>query len=147
MYERFTDRARTVMQLANQERVRLNQASIGSEHLLLALIKEGRGVAANALKNLGIDLDAARREVASTIDVDPKGPKGQFLHTPRARMVVEFAMEEARNLNHNYVGTEHLLLALLRVPECVAAQVLMELGLNLDELRREVLGVLGHGSD
>ena len=148
MYERFTDRARKVMQLANQEAQRFNHEYIGTEHILLGLIKEGSGVAAGALKNLGIDLRKIRLEVENVVKTGPDMvTMGKLPQTPRAKKVIEYSMEEARNLNHNYVGTEHLLLGLLREHEGVASQVLMNLGLKLEEVREEVLGILGHNSD
>ena len=146
MYERFTDRARKVMQLANQEAQRFNHEYIGTEHILLGLVKEGSGVAANVLKNLDIDLRKIRIEVEKIVQTGPDMvTMGKLPQTPRAKKVIEYAMEEARNLNHNYVGTEHLLLGLLREQEGVAAQVLMNLGMKLDDVRDEVLNLLGHG--
>src|SRR6188472_393347 len=150
MYERFTDRARKVMQLANQEAQRFNHEYIGTEHILLGLVKEGSGVAANVLKNLDIDLRKIRLEVEKIVQHGPGGEQvvmGRLPHTPRAKKVIEYSIEEARNLNHNYVGTEHLLLGLLREQEGVAAQVLMNLNLKLEEVREEVLNLLGHGMD
>ena len=148
MYERFTDRARKVMQLANQEAQRFNHEYIGTEHILLGLVKEGSGVAANVLKNLDVDLRKIRIEVEKIVQAGPDMvTMGKLPHTPRAKKVIEYAVEEARNLNHNYVGTEHLLLGLLREQEGVAAQVLMNLNLKLDEVREEVLNLLGHGMD
>src|SRR5215207_4072009 len=147
MYERFTDRARKVMQLANQEAQRFNHEYIGTEHLILGLVKEGSGVAANVLKNLDIDLRKIRLEVEKIVQHGPGGEQvvmGRLPHTPRAKKVIEYSIEEARNLNHNYVGTEHLLLGLLREQEGVAAQVLMNLGLKLEDVREEVLNLLGH---
>jgi len=147
MYERFTDRARKVMQLANQEAQRFNHEYIGTEHVLLGLVKEGSGVAANVLKNLDIDLRKIRLEVEKIVQHGPGGEQvvmGRLPHTPRAKKVIEYSVEEARNLNHNYVGTEHLLLGLLREQEGVAAQVLMNLGLKLEDVREEVLNLLGH---
>src|SRR6188768_3078071 len=147
MYERFTDRARKVMQLANQEAQRFNHEYIGTEHILLGLVKEGSGVAANVLKNLDIDLRKIRLEVEKIVQHGPGGDQvvmGRLPHTPRAKKVIEYSVEEARNLNHNYVGTEHLLLGLLREQEGVAAQVLMNLGLKLEDVREEVLNLLGH---
>ncbi|MBP3960116.1 ATP-dependent Clp protease ATP-binding subunit [Gemmata sp. G18] len=147
MYERFTDRARKVMQLANQEAQRFNHEYIGTEHVLLGLVKEGSGVAANVLKNLDIDLRKIRLEVEKIVQHGPGGEQvvmGRLPHTPRAKKVIEYSIEEARNLNHNYVGTEHLLLGLLREQEGVAAQVLMNLGLKLEDVREEVLNLLGH---
>jgi len=146
MYERFTDRARKVMQLANQEAQRFNHEYIGTEHVLLGLVKEGSGVAANVLKNLDVDLRRIRNEVEKIVQSGPDMvTMGKLPQTPRAKKVIEYAMEEARNLNHNYVGTEHLLLGLLREQEGVAAQVLMNLGLKLEDVREEVLNLLGHG--
>src|SRR5438094_2140586 len=147
MYERFTDRARKVMQLANQEAQRFNHEYIGTEHILLGLVKEGSGVAANVLKNLDIDLRKIRLEVEKIVQHGPGGEQvvmGRLPHTPRAKKVIEYSVEEARTLNHNYVGTEHLLLGLLREQEGVAAQVLMNLGLKLEDVREEVLNLLGH---
>ena len=146
MYERFTDRARKVMQLANQEAQRFNHEYIGTEHILLGLVKEGTGVAANVLKNLDVDLRKIRLEVERLVQTGPEMiTMGKLPQTPRAKKVVEYSMEEARNLNHNFVGTEHILLGLLREQEGVAAQVLMNLGLKLDEVREEVLNLLGNG--
>ena len=146
MYERFTDGARKVMQLANQEAQRFNHEYIGTEHVLLGLIKEGSGVAANVLKNLDVDLRKIRLEVEKLVQSGPDMvTMGKLPQTPRAKKVIEYSMEEARNLNHNYVGTEHILLGLLREQEGVAAQVLMNLGLKLEEVREEVLNLLGHG--
>src|SRR4051794_6939400 len=149
MYERFTDRARKVMQLANQEAQRFNHEYIGTEHILLGLVKEGSGVAANVLKNLDIDLRKIRLEVEKIVQTGSGEmvSMGKLPHTPRAKKVIEYSIEEARNLNHNYVGTEHLLLGLLREQEGVAAQVLMNLGLKLEDVREEVLNLLGHNME
>src|SRR3954447_4045922 len=148
MYERFTDRARKVMQLANQEAQRFNHEYVGTEHILLGLVKEGSGVAANVLKNLDVDLRKIRLEVEKIVQSGPDMvTMGKLPQTPRAKKVIEYAIEEARTLNHNYVGTEHLLLGLLREQEGVAAQVLMNLNLKLEEVREEVLNLLGHGMD
>jgi len=148
MFERFTDRARKVMALANQEAQRFNHEYIGTEHILLGLVKEGSGVGANVLKNLGVDLRKVRLEVEKLVKSGPDMvTMGKLPQTPRAKKVIEFAIEEARNLNHNYVGTEHLLLGLLREHDGVAAQVLMNLGLKLEEVREEVLNLLGAGVD
>src|SRR6201747_1817046 len=149
MYERFTDRARKVMQLANQEAQRFNHEYIGTEHILLGLVKEGSGVAANVLKNLDIDLRKIRLEVEKIVQTGSGQQDmvtlGKLPQTPRAKKVIEYSIEEARNLNHNYVGTEHLLLGLLREHDGVAAQVLMNLNLKLEEVREEVLNLLGAG--
>jgi ATP-dependent Clp protease ATP-binding subunit ClpC len=148
MFERFTDRARKVMQLANQEAQRFNHEYIGTEHILLGLVKEGSGVAANVLRNLDIDLRKIRLEVEKLVQSGPEMVTiGKLPHTPRAKKVIEYSMEEARNLNHNYVGTEHILLGLLREQDGVAAQVLMNLGMKLEDVREEVLSLLGHGID
>lgn len=148
MYERFTDRARKVMQLANQEAQHFNHEYIGTEHILLGLVKEGSGVAANVLKNLDSDLRKIRIEVEKLVQTGPEMvTMGKLPHTPRAKKVIEYSMEEARNLGHNYVGTEHILLGLLREQEGVAAQVLLNLELRLDEVREEVLNLLGHGME
>jgi ATP-dependent Clp protease ATP-binding subunit ClpC len=148
MYERFTDRARKVMQLANQEARSLCHDFIGTEHILLGLIKEGSGVAANVLKNLDIDPARVRQEVVKIVTPGPvqtlSGMAGKLPQTPRAKQVIQYSIEEARGLNHNYVGTEHLLLGLLREREGLAAQVLMNLGLRLDSVREEILQLLGH---
>jgi ATP-dependent Clp protease ATP-binding subunit ClpA len=149
MYERFTDRARKVMQLANQEAQRFRHEYIGTEHILLGLISEGSGVAANVLKNLDIDLLKVRIEVEKIVQHGPNGdeiPMGRLPHTPRTKKVIEYAIEEARSLHHNYVGTEHLLLGLLREQDGDAALVLMNLGLKLEDVREEVLNLLGHNT-
>ncbi|MCG8404958.1 MAG: ATP-dependent Clp protease ATP-binding subunit [Phycisphaerales bacterium] len=146
MFERFTDRARKVMALANQEAQRFNHEYIGTEHILLGLVKEGSGVGANVLKNLEVDLRKVRLEVEKLVKSGPDMvTMGKLPQTPRAKKVIEYAIEEARNLNHNYVGTEHLLLGLLREQDGVAAQVLMNLGIKLEEVREEVLNLLGAG--
>ncbi|MCE2924937.1 MAG: ATP-dependent Clp protease ATP-binding subunit [Phycisphaeraceae bacterium] len=147
MFERFTDRARKVMALANQEAQRFNHEYIGTEHILLGLVKEGSGVGANVLKNLDVDLRKVRLEVEKLVKAGPEMvTMGRLPQTPRAKKVIEYAIEEARNLNHNYVGTEHLLLGLLREHDGVAAQVLMNLGLKLEQVREEVLNLLGAGT-
>jgi ATP-dependent Clp protease ATP-binding subunit ClpA len=146
MYERFTDRARQVMQLANQEAQRFNHEYIGTEHILLGLVQEGSGVAANVLKNLDIDLRKVRLEVEKIVQTGPDSevvPMVKLPKTPRARKVIEYAIEESRNLGHNYVGTEHLLLGLLREREGVASQVLANFGLELQRVRGEALTLLG----
>jgi ATP-dependent Clp protease ATP-binding subunit ClpC len=148
MYEKFTDRARKVMQLANQEAQRFNHEYIGTEHILLGLVKEGSGVAANVLKNLDIDLRKIWLEVEKIVQSGPDMvTMGKLPQTPRAKKVIEYAIEEARNFKHDYVGTEHLLLGLIREEEGVASQVLMNLGLSLTAIRDEVLQILGHNLD
>src|SRR5258708_7347682 len=128
MYERFTDRARKVMQLANEEARHFGHEYIGTEHILLGLIKEGSGVAANVLKNLDVDLRKVREEVDKIVQTGSSpqdaATLGKRPQTPRAKKVIEYAIEEARLLNHNYVGTEHLLLGLIREEAGVAGQVL-----------------------
>jgi ATP-dependent Clp protease ATP-binding subunit ClpC len=145
MYERFTDRARKVMQLANQEAQRFNHEYIGTEHILLGLVKEGSGVAANILKNLNIDLRNVRLEIEKIVRSGPDIVRGKLPFTTLAKKVIEHAVEEKRNLNHQAVGTEHLLLGLLREEEGVAAQVLMSLGLKLEDARADLLNI--HGRD
>lgn len=144
MFERFTDRARKVMALANQEAQRFNHEYIGTEHVLLGLVKEGSGVGANVLKNLDVDVKKLRLEVEKLVKSGADMvTMGKLPQTPRAKKVIEFAIEEARALNHNYIGTEHILLGLLRETEGIAAQVLMNLGLKLEDVRQEVLNLLG----
>jgi len=146
MFERFTDRARKVMALANQEAQRFNHEFIGTEHLLLGLVKEGSGVGATVLKNFDVDIKKLRLEVEKLVHSGPDMvTMGKLPQTPKAKKVIEYAIEEARALNHNYVGTEHILLGLLRESEGIAAQVLMSLGLKLEEVRQEVLNLLGAG--
>ncbi|MEW6355634.1 MAG: ATP-dependent Clp protease ATP-binding subunit [Planctomycetota bacterium] len=144
MFDRFTDRARKVMTYAKEEAQRFNHDYIGTEHILLGLLKEGSGVAANVLRNLDVDINKIRFEVekmvASGSDV---AKKGNLPFTPRAKKVLELALEEAKGLGHNYIGTEHILLGLLRENEGVAARVLLNLGLKLEEVREEVLSLLG----
>jgi len=148
MFERFTDRARKVMALANQEAQRFNHEYIGTEHILLGLVKEGSGVGATVLKNLDVDIKKLRLEVEKQVKSGPDMvTMGKLPQTPRAKKVIEYAIEEARSLNHNYVGTEHILLGLLRESEGIAAQVLMSLGLKLEDIRQEVLNLLGAGVD
>ena len=148
MYERFTDRARKVMQLANQEAQRFNHEYIGTEHILLGLVKEGSGVAANVLKNLDIDLRKIRLEVEAIIKSGPgseTATMGKLPQTPRAKKAVEYAIEEAKRLNTSEVGTGDLLLGLMREDEGVAAQVLMNLGLKLQDVRDELAQLLPGG--
>ena len=148
MFERFTDRARKVMALANQEAQRFNHEYIGTEHILLGLVKEGSGVGATVLKNLDVDIKKLRFGVEKLVKSGPDMvTMGKLPQTPRAKKVIEYAIEEARSLNHNYVGTEHILLGLLRESEGIAAQVLMDLGLKLEDVRQEVLNLLGAGVD
>jgi pantothenate kinase type III len=146
MYERFTDRARKVMVLANQESQRFNHEYIGTEHILLGLIKEGSGVAASVLKNLGVDLRKIRLEVEKLVQSGPDMvTMGKLPQTPRAKKVIEYSMQESQSLGHNYVGTEHILLGLLREQEGVAAAVLMNLGLQIDQIRYETIKLVTPG--
>lgn len=145
MFERFTDRARKAMALANQEALRLGHGYIDTGHILLGLMKEGSGVGAATLKSLGVDLKEARREVAVSLEAAPEiVTTGKLPQTPRAKRVIEYAIEESRDLGHNYVGTEHLLLGLLRVEDGTAAQVLVKLGVQLDQARAQVIALTGH---
>lgn len=147
MFERFTDLARKVMSLANQEAIRFNHEYIGTEHLLLGLVKEGTGVGSRVLKEMDVDLRKVRLEVEKLVKSGPDMQiMGKLPQSPRAQKAIEYAIEEARHLNHNYVGTEHLLLGLLREHDGVAATVLMSLGLKLEEVREEILSLLGVGS-
>ena len=144
MFNRFTERARRVILLAREEAKRLDHDYLGTEHLLLGLIREGEGVAALALQNMGIDLEQVRQEVEKAVG---RGGGSLFLgqipFTPRAKKVLELAVTEARNLGHNYIGTEHLLLGLIREGEGVAAQILTNLGADLERVREEVVALLG----
>jgi ATP-dependent Clp protease ATP-binding subunit ClpC len=136
------------MALANQEAQRFNHEYIGTEHILLGLVKEGSGVGATVLKNLDVDIKKLRFGVEKLVKSGPDMvTMGKLPQTPRAKKVIEYAIEEARSLNHNYVGTEHILLGLLRESEGIAAQVLMDLGLKLEDVRQEVLNLLGAGVD
>jgi ATP-dependent Clp protease ATP-binding subunit ClpA len=150
MYERFTDRSRHVMQVAHQEAQRFGHEYVGTEHILFALITEPAGIAANVLKNLDVDLRTVRSELKRILPGSPKGEvrtTGELPTTPWSKKVVDCAVAEARRLNHNYVGTEHLLLGLIVAEEGVAAQVLKHVGLNADRVRHEVMNLLGHLPD
>ena len=148
MFGKFTDRARKAIALANQEAQRFNHEFVGTEHILLGLVKEGAGVAANVLKNLDVDLGKARMEVEGLAKAGPEMVSmGKLPRTPRGKKALEHAIKEARLLGHNCVGTEHLLLGLLGERECVAAQVLMNMGLKLEQVRKEVLSLLGAGME
>ena len=148
MFDRFTDRARKVMALANQEAHRLNHEAVGPEHLLLGLVKEGSGVGANVLKNLDADLRKVRIEVEKRVRAGAQpAAESRLPQHVSAKRVVASAIEEARNLNHNYVGTEHLLLGLLREHEGVIADVFAALGLEHETVRDEVEALLGAGVD
>jgi ATP-dependent Clp protease ATP-binding subunit ClpA len=144
MFERFTDRARRVVVLAQEEARMLNHNYIGTEHILLGLIHEGEGVAAKALESLGISLEAVRQQVEEIIGQGQQAPSGHIPFTPRAKKVLELALREALQLGHNYIGTEHILLGLIREGEGVAAQVLVRLGADLIRVRQQVIQLL-HG--
>ena len=144
MFERFTDRARRVVVLAQEEARMLNHNYIGTEHILLGLIHEGEGVAAKALESLGISLDAVRQQVEEIIGQGQQAPSGHIPFTPRAKKVLELSLREALQLGHNYIGTEHILLGLIREGDGVAAQVLVKLGADLNRVRQQVIQLL-HG--
>src|SRR4249920_3763700 len=138
MFERFTDRARRVVVLAQEEARMLNHNYIGTEHILLGLIHEGEGVAATALESLGIALEGVRQQVEEIIGQGQLAPSGHIPFTPRAKKVLELSLREALQLGHNYIGTEHILLGLIREGEGVAAQVLVKLGADLNRVRQQV---------
>src|SRR6201992_2134707 len=142
MFEKFTDRARRVVVLAQEEARLLNHDYIGTEHLLLGLIHEGHGVAARALESLGVGLEDVRRNV---VEIVPRGQhelSGHIPFTPRAKTVLELSLRESQQFGHGYIGTEHILLGLIREGEGVAAQVLVALGADLDRVRQQVLQLL-----
>ena len=142
MFERFTDRARRVVVLAQEEARLLDHNYVGTEHLLLGLIHEGQGVAAKALELLGIRLEVVRARVEEIVGRGQMAPTGHIPFTPRAKKVLELSLREAKQLGHNYIGTEHILLGLLREGEGVAAHVLVELGADLSRTRGQVIGLL-----
>ncbi|MSX62745.1 MAG: AAA family ATPase, partial [Actinobacteria bacterium] len=142
MFERFTDRARRVVVLAQEEARMLNHNYIGTEHILLGLIHEGEGVAAKAMESLGISLEAVRSQVEEIIGQGQQAPSGHIPFTPRAKKVLELSLREALQLGHNYIGTEHILLGLIREGEGVAAQVLIKLGADLARVRQQVIQLL-----
>jgi ATP-dependent Clp protease ATP-binding subunit ClpA len=144
MFERFTDRARRVVVLAQEEARLLNHGRIGTEHILLGLIHEGEGVAATALKAMNISLGAVRQEVEQVIGRGQELPSGHIPFTPRAKKVLELSLRESMQLGHNYIGTEHILLGLIREGQGVAAQVLVKLGADLNRVRQQVIELL-HG--
>jgi ATP-dependent Clp protease ATP-binding subunit ClpC len=147
MFERFTDRARQVMVLAQEEARMLNHNYIGTEHILLGLIHEGEGVAAKVLESLRISLDAVRQQVEEIIGQGQQAPSGHIPFTPRAKKVLELSLRESQKLGHNYIGTEHILLGLIREGDGVAAQVLVKLGADLNRVRQQVIQLLhGHQS-
>ena len=143
-FDRFTDHAKETFKLARQEAQRFDHEYLGTEHILLGLVQERSGVAANVLKNMGIDLNKIRMEVEKTVKTGPSMvTMGELPFTPRAKKVLELSMEEAGNLGHNYIGTEHLLLGLIKESEGIAAQVLLDNGLQLSDARERVLDFLG----
>jgi ATP-dependent Clp protease ATP-binding subunit ClpA len=149
MFERFTERARKVMVLAQEETGRFGHNYIGTEHLLLGLVMEEEGVAAQALSSLNVALDEVREQVESVVGFGEGGDRSQVPFTPRSKKVLELALRESMQLGHNYIGTEHILLGLARESEGVAARVLSNLDVDPDKVRREVLQMLGEepGSD
>jgi len=144
MFERFTDRARRVVVLAQEEARMLNHNHIGTEHILLGLLHEGHGVAASALQSLGISLEAVRQEVEQIIGRGDQAPSGHIPFTPRAKTVLELSLRESHLLGHDYIGTEHILLGLIREGDGVAPQVLVRLGADLNRVRQQVIQLL-HG--
>ena len=142
MFERFTDRARRVVVLAQDEARLLNHNYIGTEHILLGLIHEGEGVAAEALESLGISLDAVRQQVEEIIGRGQEAPSGHIPFTRRAKKVLELSLRESLQLGHNYIGTEHILLGLIREGDGVAAQVLVRLGADLNRVRQQVIHLI-----
>src|SRR5690242_14903144 len=138
-FDKFTERARKVLQLAQEEAQRFNHNYIGTEHLLLGLVREGEGVAAKVLANLGVELNKVRSAVEFIIGRGDRAVLGEIGLTPRAKKVIELAVDEARRLNHGYIGAEHLLLGLVREGEGIAAGVLESLGVQLERVRRETL--------
>src|SRR5436309_4056122 len=141
-FDKFTERAKKVLVLAQEEAQRFNHNYIGTEHLLLGLVREGEGIAAKVLGNLGVELNKVRSAVEFIIGRGDRMVIGDISLTPRAKKVIELAVEEARRLNHNYIGTEHLLLGLVREGEGIAAGVLESLGVTMERARVEVLRVL-----
>jgi ATP-dependent Clp protease ATP-binding subunit ClpC len=145
VFQRFTDRARRVVVLAQEEARTLRHNYVGTEHVLLGLVREGDGVAARALESMGITLEDVRRQVEELIGKGQAAPTGHIPFTPRAKKVLELALREALELGHNYIGTEHVLLGLIREGESEAAQVLEALGATMDRVRQAVMGVVsGH---
>jgi Clp amino terminal domain, pathogenicity island component len=142
MFERFTDRARRVVVLAQEEARLLNHNYIGTEHILLGMLSEPDGVAGETLRSMGVSLDAARHEVEEIIGQGQRAPTGHIPFTPRAKKVLELSLREALQLGHNYIGTEHILLGLLREGGGVAVQVLIKRGVDLSEVRRQVVALL-----
>ena len=147
MHDKFTERVRKVIYLAREEAARLQHDYIGTEHLLLGVIREGEGIAATVLNNLGLDLDRIRQEVENMVSASGGTMTiGEIPFTPRAKRVLELAVEEARSLGHNYVGTEHLLLGLLREDRGIAALVLKDAGITIDPARQRLIEILRESS-
>jgi hypothetical protein len=147
MYERFSDRARKVMQLSNQEALRYNHEYIGPEHILLGLLKEGSGVAANVMKNMDIDLKRLRHEVEKILLPGPDmDSMGKLPQTPSTRKVIELAIQSARELNHNYVGTEHLFLGVLGLPDDknIFSKIFAGSDITTEKVKEEIMNLLGH---
>jgi ATP-dependent Clp protease ATP-binding subunit ClpC len=142
MFERFTDRARRVVVLSQEEARILNHDYIGTEHLLLGLIREGHGVAAKAMVSLGISPDSVRQQVEETVGRGQQAPAGHIPFTPQAKNVLRLALSESMALDHHYIGTEHILLGLMREGDGVAAQVLAQLGADRDQVRQQVIQLL-----
>src|SRR6187402_1775651 len=145
-FDKFTERARRVLTLAQEEAQRFNHNYIGTEHLLLGLVREGDGVAAKVLNNLGVELSKVRSAVEFIIGRGEKSVSGEIGLTPRAKKVIELAVEEARRMNHSYIGTEHLLLGLVREGEGIAFGVLESLGVNLEKVRQQVMQVVNQSA-
>jgi ATP-dependent Clp protease ATP-binding subunit ClpC len=145
-FDKFTERARKVLSLAQEEAQRFQHNYIGTEHLLLGLVREGEGVAAKVLRKLGVELQKVREAVEFIIGRGDRIVLGEIGLTPRAKKVIELSVDEARRMNHHYIGTEHLLLGLLREGEGISAGVLESLGVNLERARRETLAVLSGSS-
>jgi ATP-dependent Clp protease ATP-binding subunit ClpC len=142
MFERFTDRARRVVVMAQEEARMLNHTYVGTEHILLGLLREGEGLAAKALESLGISLDTVRQQVEEIIGHGEHTPPGHIPFTPRAKKVLELSLAESVQLGHEYVGTEHILLGLISEGDGVAAQVLVKRGADLDRVRQQVIQIL-----
>ncbi|MDF5755837.1 Clp protease N-terminal domain-containing protein, partial [Spongiactinospora sp. TRM90649] len=147
MFERFTDRARRIVVLAHEEAKALNHNSIGTEHFLLGLIREGEGIAAKSLESLGVGFDAAHRQIEELIGRGPSEPTGHIPFTPRAKKVLELSLREALQLGHDYIGTEHLLLGIVREGEGTAVRVLVRLGAEPEAVRKRVVQSLHAGPD
>src|SRR5881396_3350197 len=145
-FDKFTERARRVLRFAQEEAQRFNHNYIGTEHLLLGLVREGEGVAATVLTGMSVDLELVRTQVERIVGRGDRMVMGEIGLTPRAKRVIELAVDEARRLNHQYIGTEHLLLGLVREGEGIAAGVLESLGASLDRVRAHVIHVLSQSS-